>query len=963
MPLDIKNSYLLKYNKRKSGTPEEFNSVGADISEAGLNNGKTLETTTANIVYLDTENGDDANSGDSPAAAKLTYAAAAALIAGSKTTIEQVNNFPIAQNMLDPFQSTNGILIYANSATSSSQAGNFLSVAYNGESFLKLEKTGAAFTYYLKSKTSSIWTTPSQTEAYLASNNPGRIFSNNGYFYVFFNDKTFRAGSDGIFTEISAVDEYAYDAAWTTQNLIKVADTAPPTPSDVTIWGSGNNWGNTSWENLGGAKRLMVQPLNLSSETPNYVQSYLDDDEEIQCVAVNSNDRVYIGTVNPEQGIPDDVAYWDTGEWDINTWWNQISGGNSGRVWYSDDLSVWTMAHEIEDTTDEGVFSIMVNDSNYVFAGAISSDKEELKITVSTNGTSFTDQTFTAASSNFFSKGYFINIANMPVLPILNYSESGGTYTYEAFYFKASPAYVFSKSTITGTPAAFTPKASLPDWVPGGAYGVYSTEVTSEDNHVEIYKADGDHVGVGNVIAAKSNNTGVTYRGSNIRIGNNGLGTGTATFQYCNIDDWDASAFSSPTVQYSHIRYYHTSSGEDNLNQFNSITFSKLASLNINATTTITNLDVTSLSMDAGTTQLTASLCKFFGYSGTLDISTSLTLTDCYFSGDWIFTATSGGDYAINHSTFNGAFTFNTTTNPATFVAENCIFTSLDFNDTDGSPSVPNISYGGIVGSATGISLAETVRRDSPLFQAGTDGLLQRVLDGFLFDSPYIRASNTINSLTGANRDLGCYNIDDSLIQATFATSIYLPKPPGASIRITQTPQASVHTAISGEPDVFNEVGKMSEEVQIEYTNIDSSVFNVFYEIETTLQNMAVYLALDPYTMTELPTVTVSVAATVGQTYLDINAAQIFSGSRFLVDGYEYFIRYKVNNASNQTTKIVLDRPLEKAVAFGTVLSLTHPVGTGEYQYVPQQRSFTRAESFSSEYVGPFTAKFIRKAQ
>lgn len=962
MPLDIKNSYLLKYNKRKSGTPEQFNSVGADISETGLNNGKTLETNTANIVYLNTESGSDSNSGATPALAKLTFAAAQALITGSKTTIEQVNNFPITQTMSKDFQSTNGILIYANAATSSSQAGNFLSVAYNGESFLKLENTSSSYVYYLKSKTSSAWTTPTQSESYLNSNNPGRIFSNGGYFYLFFNDKTFRAGSDGIFVEIAAVDEYSYDAAWTTQNLIKVADTSPGSPSDATIWGSGNNWGVTSWTNLSGAKRLMVQPLDLSSETPNFIKDYLDDDEEVQCVAVNSNDRVYIGTLNPEQGIPDDVAYWDTGKWDINTWWNQSGGGNSGRIWYSDDLSVWTMAHEIEDTNTDGVFSIVVNDSNYVFAGAIRSDNAELTISVSTNGTSFANQTFTPATNNFFKKGNFINIANMPVLPVLNYSESSGTYTYESFYFKASPAYVFSKSTITGTPSAFT-GSSLPSWTPGGVYGVYSTEVASQANHVEIYRADGDHAGVGNVISAKSNNTGVTYRGCNIRVGLDTGGTGTATFQYCNIDDWDASAFSSPTVQYSNIRYYHTASGEDNLNQFNSITFSKLSSLKVNASTTITNLDVTSLSMDAGTTQLTASLCKFFGYTGTLNISTALTLTDCYFSGDWIFTATSGGNYAINHNTFNGAFTFNTNTNPSSFVTENNIFTSLDFNDTAGSPSVPSISYGGIVGSATGISLAETVRRDSPLFQTGTDGLLQRVLDGFLFDSPYIRAASDINSLTGASRDLGCYNIDDSLIQATFATSMYLPKPPGASITITQTPQASIHTAISGEPDVFNEVGKMTEEVQIEYTNIDSSVYNVFYEIESTLQNMAVYLALDPYTMTDLPTVTVSVAATVGQTYLDINAAQIFSGSRFLADGIEYFIRYKVNNSSNQTTKMVIDRPLEKAVSFGTVLTLTHPVGTGEYQYVPQQRSFTRAESFSSEYVGPFTAKFIRKVQ
>ena len=961
MPLDIANSYLLKYNKRKRGTPEEFNSVGADISEAGLNNGKTLETTTANIVYLDTENGDDANSGDSPTAAKLTYAAAAALITGSKTTIEQVNDFPITQTMTDPFQSTNGILLYDNSATSSSQAGNFLSVAYNGESFLKLEKTGGAFTYYLKSKTSSTWTTPTQTESYLSSNNPGRIFSNSGYFYLFFNDKTFRAGSDGIFAEISAVDEYAYDAAWTSQNLIKVADTAPPTPSDVTIWGSGNNWGNTSWENLGGAKRLMVQPLNLSSETPNYAQNYLDDDEEIQCVAVNSNDRVYIGTVNPEQGIPDDVAYWDTGEWDINTWWNQIAGGNSGRVWYSDDLSVWTMAHEIEDTTNEGVFSIMVNDSDYVFAGAIASDKEELKIAVSTNGTSFTDQTFTPAASNFFSKGYFINIANMPVLPILNYSESGGTYTYESFYFKASPAYVFSKSTITGTPAAFTGSA-LPDWIPSGAYGVYSTEVTSEDNHVEIYKADGDHVNVGNVIAAKSDTAGVTYRGSNIRIGTNTAGTSTATFQYCNIDDWDASAFTTPTVANSYIRYYNNTSGEDSLSQFNSITSSKLASLNYNTAITISNLDVVSLSIST-VTQLSASLCKFFGYTGTLDLSTSGAVDNSYFSGDFSFVIANGSNYDFSHNTFNGNVNFTTADNPTLFTAENSIFLSLSFDDITLTANYVDIDYGGVVGALVGVTAGDNLRRDNPLFQPGTDGLLQRELDGFLSDSPYIRQSSTINTLTGANRDLGCYNIDDSQIAESFGTSVYLPKPPGGSITITETPLASVHTAISGQPDVFNDPSKRTEQVEITYPNIDNDVYEVYQEIETTLENMSVYLALDPYYLTDLPSVTTSTAASIGQTFIEIDPTVIFAGSRFSLSGIEYFIRYKVLNSSNQTTKIVLDRPLESAVSLGASLSLTHPVGTGEYQYIPQSRTFTRADSQDMEVKGPFKIVLVRKPE
>jgi len=263
----------------------------------------------------------------------------------------------------------------------------------------------------------------------------------------------------------------------------------------------------------------------------------------------------------------------------------------------------------------------------------------------------------------------------------------------------------------------------------------------------------------------------------------------------------------------------------------------------------------------------------------------------------------------------------------------------------------------------TGVDAGENVRRDNPLFAPGTDGKLQRTLDGFLQDSPYIRQASDTNASTGANKDLGAYNIDDSLIVADYGTSVYLPKPPGGSITITETPLASVHTAISGQPDVFNDPNKRTEQVEITYPNIDSDVYEVYQEIETSLENMSVYLALDPYYLTDLPSVTTSAAASIGQTFIEIDPTVIFAGSRFSLSGIEYFIRYKVLNSSNQTTKIVLDRPLESSVSLGASLSLTHPVGTGEYQYIPQPRTFTRADSQDMEVKGPFKIVLVRKPE
>ena len=124
---------------------------------------------------------------------------------------------------------------------------------------------------------------------------------------------------------------------------------------------------------------------------------------------------------------------------------------------------------------------------------------------------------------------------------------------------------------------------------------------------------------------------------------------------------------------------------------------------------------------------------------------------------------------------------------------------------------------------------------------------------------------------------------------------------------------------------------------------------------------MSVYLALDPYYLTDLPSVTTSAAASIGQTFIEIDPTVIFAGSRFSLSGIEYFIRYKVLNSSNQTTKIVIDRPLESAVSLGASLSLTHPVGTGEYQYIPQPRTFTRVDSQDMEVKGPFKIVLVRK--
>lgn len=942
MPLDIANSYLLKYNKRKRGTPEELNQVGADVSNAGIDKGHVLESDSDAIVYFDTESGNDSTGDGSSGNPYKTYNKAQTIEAGdaSKTTIEQLNDYPLLRQ--------SGLDVTSNIQFATAQAyGDFdferdtVAAANSPQSLaalsdnttLNLRNTSATvFSYYKQTNPFDTYNPITQTDSYVTNNDPGQLFVYNDEFYLFYSDKTYKAGSDCIFDELSVASAKAYDMTTTSQVHVKVTDASPAAPSDVGTWGTTEWWdgvsaepsGAGSWRSSIGVKGLVTQPLNFSSKTELGIPSELDDDESINCITSDSNDRVWIGTVNPDAA----------------------AGTYSGRVFYSDDLSNWTLSHTVSGTDSEGIRKILCTKSDHIYA--YSANAAGTTLTGSRYVSSWTNETVYTGTSIFRINATTFD--NAPIVTVYDNESSNNYYQYAVI---READGTFNQATIINANNINDPEEDI--------YPTLSFTVANNAFYFQIVarysNIASDPFYFYGYEFITENAANVKYLINNPNKEYNGCILSAVT-QSITIDNSIVYSVNATSVTLSNC---HVQDSGGDLSDYTALTNSRLGSLNYDTAATITGLTIDSLSQST-VNVLNATRCKFLAQSGTVTLAGGATLTECYFAGTWQHAIANGQTYSINHCTWNGSAEFNTATAPSAWTSENCIFLNLTFPDITTGNEV-DILYGGIVGTLTGVDAGENVRRDNPLFAPGTDGKLQRTLDGFLQDSPYIRQASDTNASTGANKDLGAYNIDDSLIVADYGTSIYLPKPPGGSITITETPLASVHTAISGQPDVFNDPNKRTEQVEITYPNIDSDVYEVYQEIETTLENMSVYLALDPYYLTDLPSVTTSAAASIGQTFIEIDPTVIFAGSRFSLSGIEYFIRYKVLNSSNQTTKIVLDRPLESAVSLGASLTLTHPVGTGEYQYIPQPRTFTRADSQDMEVKGPFKIVLVRKPE
>ena len=937
MPLDIANSYLLKYNKRKRGTPEELNQVGADVSNAGIDKGHVLESDSDAIVYFNTESGNDSTGDGSSGNPYKTYNKGQTIEAGdaSKTTIEQLNDYPVLYDGSNFITSPVQFSIAQGSIRNEYQDQVFYpttnypkSVGKIDDGILFLEYQSSSLVSYTK-QDGYIMSSVSQTDSYVTSNDPGKIFTYNNEYYLFYDEKTYKAGNDGVFDQLSVTSAKAYDMTTTSQVHVKVTDASPAAPSDVGTWGTTEWWdgvsaepsGAGSWRSSIGLKGLVTQPLNFGSKTELGIPSELDDDESINCITSDSNDRVWIGTVNPDAS----------------------AGTYSGRVFYSDDLVNWTLSHTVSGTDSEGIRKILCTKSDHIYAYSVNAAGTIL--TGSRYISSWTNETVFTGTSLF--RFDVVLFHNMPVVFMLDLT-GANTITFYSVCRDADGTFDsenISNETSADYETRFYPVIFIFD-------ELFYDQVEVIINKIAWYSEDETPIGYGNVANGIRfyPNINHTYKGCDLLVVNT-----NTTVDNCRIYYVDASATNL------NMSNCHVQLTANNLSYYTTLTNSRLGSLTYDTTSTITGLTIDSLSQST-VNVLNATRCKFLAQSGTVTLAGGATLTECYFAGTWQHAIANGQTYSINHCTWNGSAEFNTATAPSAWTSENCIFLNLTFPDITTGNEV-DILYGGIVGTLTGVDAGENVRRDNPLFAPGTDGKLQRTLDGFLQDSPYIRQASDTNASTGANKDLGAYNIDDSLIVADYGTSIYLPKPPGGSITITETPLASVHTAISGQPDVFNDPNKRTEQVEITYPNIDSDVYEVYQEIETSLENMSVYLALDPYYLTDLPSVTTSAAASIGQTFIEIDPTVIFAGSRFSLSGIEYFIRYKVLNSSNQATKIVLDRPLESSVSLGASLTLTHPVGTGEYQYIPQPRTFTRADSQDMEVKGPFKIVLVRKPE
>lgn len=326
---------LFSYDRKRTSTLTLDSQPGA---HTGASRKYIPGYTSANIVYLDTVSGNDANGGTSPADAKLTYSAAATA-AGSTKKIRLVNSATLTDNITKPTEATIGT---TSSITSASLTAPVNVWTQSGTT----PYTGGVWEIIWISKVKRWYASTSlgglayslDGDTWVVVSSPG-IGSTNIYGIAWSGTRLVVTGSDG---------------AWYSDNLSTF------TAADVTAFG-GTQLFNVVW----------VKELEIFVATANNGKIGISEDGESWQLSPDAgfgNDAVRMITWSPELsllvavGYAGKIAYSSDGiSWtqaatpsfgsdDINSvaWavgiLKFIAVAGSGKIAYSSDGNTWTQA-------------------------------------------------------------------------------------------------------------------------------------------------------------------------------------------------------------------------------------------------------------------------------------------------------------------------------------------------------------------------------------------------------------------------------------------------------------------------------------------------------------------------------------------------------------------------------------------------------------------------------------------
>jgi hypothetical protein len=263
-------------------------------------------------------------------------------------------------------------------------------------------------------------------------------------------------------------------------------------------------------------------------------------------------------------------------------------------------------------------------------------------------------------------------------------------------------------------------------------------------------------------------------------------------------------------------------------------------------------------------------------------------------------------------------------------------------------------------GTSANVLFGATVTFRDPKFVDTIDYKLQFQSNGYARNSLAAGRSALYFNSAGDARDIGAWSYIESAVSHYFAKNVYIPK---GQITHSVEEVVSEQQGDSGAVSVYGNVNRIKEVITIKYNTQQEAELPIIRAMRT-LTDKTVLIQLDPEWSANAGSVVANGAHSAGADVLNIDAAATYNGMTVTISGKTYYpLRMEPNTTA--TTRLILDRPLEDAVADNDVISRNYPAGAGEYQYAAQSRlDLNRIDpTVLSKYRSGFIIRLVRAYQ
>ena len=262
------------------------------------------------------------------------------------------------------------------------------------------------------------------------------------------------------------------------------------------------------------------------------------------------------------------------------------------------------------------------------------------------------------------------------------------------------------------------------------------------------------------------------------------------------------------------------------------------------------------------------------------------------------------------------------------------------------------------------IQLSAACYTQDPKFISRLDRRLQRVVDGYLADSPMVGKSLYFSFPGGGKADLGAWSAYETNIEYRYNRAFRFLKPSKEQVKHVKHNRADLHVSIDGTPDVAIDPAGRWEELVLSYRALPNAErHNVqnhiaFVDFMESLIDSTVSIDFDP-NYTPALTVTTAAAHVAGDVVLNLNVSSLREGDVIVIDGVQYFVLYTPSN-----TRAVLDKPLHIGLASGVTLQVLSTSTYGDWVFIPQsERSLSRWYESATDWLSGLTLRFVRRWQ